>query len=671
MSAVAASTDAAFPRLLSPLDVGPVTLPNRVVFTAHTTNMSADENLAGAQMLAYYRERARGGAGLIVLEASAVHPGADIHGTSLRAYDPRSSERYSELADAIRAEGGRFVVQLFHTGAQTGFHKTLKVAWAPSSVPSSVNREIPHVMDRGDIDALVESFAVAARNVRDSSADGVEVHLGHSYLLAEFLSPAFNHRDDEFGGSLENRMRLSVLVLERVREALGPQRVLGVRVSGEEHIPDGLRREEMGEVCAELERRGLVDYVNVSVGSHHTRHMMVAPMSVAPGYLLDLCADIRKAVDDVPVSCIGRVNTPELAERVLADGIADLVGMTRAQIAEPQLVRKLRERRRSEIRPCIGSNQGCRGRFFMGLPIACTVNPAVGFEATHGVDALERATQPRDVLVVGAGPAGLKAAEIATRRGHRVIVCERADEVGGQLRLARELPGRAEIFGIAAHLAGELERLGVELRLGVEVDPELIAAEAPDAVVVATGSQVTTATYCGADPRVAAIAGVEAEHVLTADDVLRGAPVGRRVLIVAEEPGYKGWGLADRLSGEGHTVTLAGSAHALGEELAPSGDFQLLYPMLLKRGVRFAPATLVTALGASGEEPAAIDVFTEQPRALGRADTVVVVAGREPDDALYARVRATHPEVHCIGDALAPRRLDPAIFEGDRLGREL
>lgn len=668
MSVGAAPQESAFPLLLSPLRVGPMEVRNRVVFTAHTTNMSADENLAGEQMFHYYRERARGGVGVIVLEASAVHPGADIFGTSLRAYDERSADEYSRLADAVQGEGTRLVVQLFHTGAQTGFHKTLRVAWAPSSVPSSVNREVPHVMDRRDIEELIESFAAAGRNVARSTADGVEIHLGHSYLLAQFLSPAFNHRSDEFGGSLENRMRLSLLVLERMRETLGPDRVLGVRISGEEHIPDGLRREEMGVVCRTLEERGLVDYINVSVGSHHTRHMMVAPMSVAPGYLLSLCRDIRGAVDSVPVSCIGRVNTPELAEQVLADGTADLVGMTRAQIAEPWLVRKLVERRRAEIRPCIGSNQGCRGRFFLGLPITCTVNPAVGFEATHGVDALAPAAEARDVLVVGAGPAGLKVAEAAALRGHRVTVYERGEEVGGQLLLARRLPGRADIFGVVTHLRGELERLGVKLRLGVEAHPELIVAQRPDAVVVATGSHVSRSAT-GADPRVPVVAGTDAVHVLTIDDLLDGREAGERVLIVGEEPGYKAFGLADLLSDGGRTVTVAGSAHVLGEDLMATGDFALLYPKLLARGVRFHAATLVTDVGDPAVQ--AVDVYTEQPRQLGSFDTVVLIAGREPDDALYRQLADSLPEVYCIGDALAPRRIDPAIFEGDRLGRQL
>jgi mycofactocin system FadH/OYE family oxidoreductase 2 len=658
----------AYKHLLSPIDVGPLTLRNRSVFTAHTTNMSQDDNLAGEQLFHYHVERARGGAGLIVLEANAVHPGAEIHGTSLRAYDPRIVEGYERLADGVHSEGARMVVQLFHSGAHANFLKTFHVTWSPSGVPSSVDRESPHVMDAADMRKLIESYALSTETITSAGMDGVEVHLGHSYLLAQFLSPLYNRRTDEWGGSLENRMRLSLEVLERLRGELPSDKVLGIRISAEELVPGGLTREEMAEVCQTIERRGLVDYISVSVGSHHTRHMMVPPMVIESGYMLELSRFIRDAVDRVPISCVGRINKPHLAEAALVRGDADLVGMTRAQIADPELMGKLAEGREAEVRPCIGSNQGCRGRFFLGRPITCTVNPAVGFEATHGVARLESATTRKRIMVVGAGPAGLKAAEIAAKRGHAVEVYERADEIGGQLRLARQFPGREEIFAIVTHLEGELGRLGVPVHLGREVTPADVPNDA-DAVIIATGSRPSRTAYAGIDPRVPDIAGVESAAVLTVDDVLLGAPVGRSVLVVAEEPGYKTFGVADVLAARGCDVTVTGSADVIGADLLVTGDYQITHPRLLQAGVRFRPGLAVTDV--SDANVVALD-SSSNVVALGTFDNVVLVYGRDSDDDLH-RTLATSLDLplELIGDALAARRLDPAIFEADRVARTL
>ena len=668
MTAAVESVDAtAYRLLLSPIDVGPMSLRNRSVFTAHTTNMSEDY-LVGEQLHHYHLERARGGVGLIVLEANAVHPGAEIHGTSLRAYDPRIIRGYERLSADVQAAGARIVVQLFHSGAHANFLKTLHVTWSPSGVPSSVDRESPHVMDATDIRELIDCYARSSVTVTRAGMDGVEVHLGHSYLIAQFLSPLYNRRTDEWGGSLENRSRLALEVLERVRASLPPDKAVGIRVSGEELVRGGLTREEMAEVCHTITERGLVDYVSVSVGSHHSRHMMVPPMSIESGYLLDLSRFIRDAVNGVPVSCVGRINKPQVAEAALARGDADLVGMTRAQIADPELLRKLEEGRLGEVRPCIGSNQGCRGRFFLGRPITCTVNPAVGFERTHGVGALAKADVSRRVVVVGAGPAGLKAAEIAAKRGHDVEVFERSHAVGGQLRLARCLPGRDEVFAIAAYLERELERLDVPIHLGTEMTADDIVSRACDVVVIATGSRPSRTAYAGIDPRVDTIAGVSTPAVLTVDDVLHGKAVGRTVAIVAEEPGYKLFGVAEILVARGCEVTIVGSADVIGADMLVTGDYQIVQPRLLAAGVRFRPSLAV--VDVSDGTVVALDPMGNET-AVGTFDTIVLLYGRDADDDLHRALAGSDLQLELIGDALAPRKLDPAIFEGDRTGRRI
>jgi 2,4-dienoyl-CoA reductase-like NADH-dependent reductase (Old Yellow Enzyme family) len=522
-----------YERLLSPIEVGPITVRNRSVFTAHTTNMSQDDNLVGDQLFHYHVERARGGAGLIVLEANAVHPAAEIHGTSLRAWDPRIVEGYERLSEAVHAEGAKMVVQLFHSGAHANFLKTLHVLWSPSGVPSSVDRESPHVMDGGDIEELIESYAQSSATITSAGMDGVEVHLGHSYLPAQFLSPLYNRRTDEWGGSLENRMRLSLAILERVREHVAGGKVVGIRISGEELVGKGLTRDEMAVVCATIAERGLADYISVSVGSHHTRHMMVPPMVIGSGYLLDLSRHIR-------------------------------------------------------------------------------------------------------------------------------------DAAGGQLRLARLLPGRAEIFLIVEHLTRELDRLQVPINFGREITE--VDEHAYDVVVVATGSTPSRSAYSGIDPRIAAIGGVDDPKVVSLDDILLGVEVGLRVAVVAEEPGYKILGAAEVLVGRGCDVTVVGSADVPGADMLVTGDYQIVQPRLVAAGVDFVGGHGVTdvtggrvrALNGVGEE---VDV--------GEFDTVVLLYGRDADDALYRALAAHDVRRELIGDALAARRLDPAIFEGDRIGRAI
>jgi mycofactocin system FadH/OYE family oxidoreductase 2 len=657
-----------YTHLLSPIDVGPMRLRNRSVFTAHTTNMSQDGNLAGEQLFHYHVERARGGAGLIVLEANAVHPGAEIHGTSLRAYDPRIVDGYEKLSAAVHDEGARMVVQLFHSGAHTNFLKTFHVTWSPSGVPSSVERESPHVMDDADMRELVDRYAQSTATITSSGMDGVEVHLGHSYLLAQFLSPLYNRRTDEWGGSLENRMRLSLEVLERLRAELPSDKVLGVRISAEELVPGGLTREEMATVCQTLQQRGLIDYISVSVGSHHSRHMMVPPMEIESGYMLGLSRFIRDSVPGMPISCVGRINKPVIAEAALERGDADLVGMTRAQIADPELLRKLGEGREGEVRPCIGSNQGCRGRFFLGRPITCTVNPAVGFEVTHGTAQLAPAGTPKRVLVVGAGPAGLKAAEVAAKRGHSVEIFERSNAVGGQLRLARQFPGREDIFMIVQHLERELERLGVPIHLEHEVTAESLPDGTSDVVIVATGSRPSRTAYAGIDPRVREIRGLDSASVLTVDDVLLGADVGQKVLVLAEEPGYKAFGVAEVLAARGCSVTITGSADVIGADLLVTGDYQIVHPHLLAAGVEFRGGLAVTEV--NGSDVSALDA-SNRVVTLGPFDNIVLVYGRDPEDGLQHSLAAAGVSVELIGDALAARRLDPAIFEADRIARSL
>ncbi len=627
----------------------------------------AEHHLPSERLARYQAERARGGVGLIVFEASSVHPTADIFGTSVHAFDTRAVPGFQRVADAVHEHGARILVQLFHSGVHTSFHKTFMPAWGPSPVPSIVDHEVPHVMDEDDIQEIVAGFAASTANAVEGGMDGVEVHFGHSYLLHQFLSPAYNRRADRYGGSLENRLRFPLHVLERVRAAAGTDHVVGIRVSAEDMIPGGLSADQMREIVREVVGTGLVDYVSVSIGSHHTRHMMVPPMAIKAGYQLPLAHGIKEAVPYVPVQCVGRITSPELADSIVAEGIADLVGMTRAQIADPELVEKARTGRTGEIRYCIGSNQGCRGLFFLGRPISCTVNPAAGFE--QELNGLQPAQKSCKVLVAGGGPAGLKVAEVAAKRGHEVTLCERGDVLGGQVNLAARLPLRADFGALTQHLEGELRRLRVEILVGCEVDEEFVHERAPDVVVVATGATPLRTGFAGVELDGDRLAGADLPHVAVAEDVLGGADVGRRVVVLDEDRGYKAMGVAELLADQGREVHVLSSAAVMGSDLLPTGDLQLAYPRLMGKGVRFTPLAVVEEILPTRVR--ARHAYSREPIEIEDVDGVVLITGGVANDGLYHLLKGKVDALHCIGDALAPRRVDAAVLEGDRLGRAL
>ena len=652
-----------FPHLFTPGRLGAITVRNRLVWTAHDTNL-AERHLPSREHAAYYEARARGGVGLIVMEANSVHPTAEIHGACVHAYDPASVDGYRRIADAVHGCEAQIVVQMAHQGTHMTFHKNLTPAWAPSAVPSVVEREIPHVVTQAEIGELVESYTLSAHHAVEGGMDGVEISASHSYLPAQFLSPWYNRRTDEYGGDLEGRMRFLREILKATRAAIG-DRVIGVRISGEELTSFGMQVEDAVAIAQALERDGQADYLSVSIGSMHTRTLIVPPMVMEHGYQLPTTEKVRSEVG-LPLMAVGRIVDPATAEQVLAAGTAHYVGMTRAQIADPELAEKARTGRVAEIRPCIGCNQVCRERFFLGKTISCTVNPAAGRELL--MPALAPATDVLRVQVVGGGPAGLHVAAGLAALGHDVELHEQSDELGGQARLAARLPGRAEIARSVAHLASECVRLGVELRLGSRV--EAVDGDACDCIVLATGSSPRRWPF----PEYGTAAGQPAQRgapvpFLTVWEAVEGAVEGERLLVVDEMGRYEGVGVAELLAERGHAIAVASTQTMLAPRLVPTGDHSLILTRLLERGVTLYPQHRVAGFG--DRSVTLVNALSDRLHTqLDGIDGIVWSCGNRAADALADRDQA-RSNLYLAGDCVAPRSLDEAFYEAEQVVRAI
>src|SRR5436190_21396689 len=441
----------------------------------------------------YLAEYARGGVGTVIAGQAQVHPTTayQMHNNAA-AWDPDCVPHLRRVSEQIQGHGALAFLQLAHNGGVNHSTWSRRPVWSASGIANHM--EASRRIEPDEIREVIEHFARSARHAADAGFDGIEVHGAHGYLIHEFLSPAYNLRTDAYGGSFANRIRFAQEVLEAVRTAVGPSVAVGMRLVGDEESRDGhgLGPDDCAEIAAQLARDGLVDFVNVSVGTSGVG--MVRPM-YAP-HLLGVRATsvVKRAVPDVPVFAVHRILTPEEAEGILERGDADAVTIVRALIADPEWANKARDERAAEIRACTGCNQGCYGNLTQGYPITCVTNPSVGREAELGSGTFTRAAMRKRVVVVGGGPGGLEAAWVAAARGHEVTLLERAAELGGKIRLAAMLPGRQEIAAFADWRAGECRRRGVDIRLGVDADVDAVIALAPDAVIIATGGRATVDT---------------------------------------------------------------------------------------------------------------------------------------------------------------------------------
>lgn len=658
-----------FNYLFRPIKLGPVTVPNRICFSAHAA-MYAENNLPSERQVDYYGERARGGVGLIVIGGSGVHESSNFSSGFNIVGDERAIPGYRRITERVHEYGGKIFSQCDHYSILEQVRSYRGPMLGPSPVHDLYSPEIPKEMELEDIDMIVAATAKAAQVLQAGGLDGIELAAAQGiYGMHKFLSPVFNKRTDEYGGTMENRCRFLLRLFEAVRKTVGTSLCVGLKLVGDEFTPGGLGVPEIQDIAKYLAGTGHLDYIHVCAGSSYSLPVTVPEMSFPLGFAAPLAAAVREVVGDVPVLAIKRINDPVLAEKILAEGQADMIAMARALIADPELVKKAREGRLDDIRQCTGVNQDCIGRITHGGIVRCIQNPAAGEEKTLGVVTLRPAARKKKVLVVGGGPGGLKAAEIAARRGHEVVLYEKGAELGGQILSIIKVGSRRDFENIIRYLRIQVRKLGVKVTLEKEASPDDILKEGADTVVIAVGSIPVRTGYTPARPDVEALRGVEQENVKTVAEVFAdGDQIGQNVVVVDEFGEMEGTMTAEYLADQGKAVEIVTRQPFVGANIEPF-SFDPQMERLMDRKVVCTPFTLVTEI--SGRAVQTFNPYTKAERRIENVDTVVLVMGKRPNDKLYFALKGKVPELHRVGDCVAPRKVSEAIWEGETTAREI
>lgn len=631
-----------FTSLFTPLHIGPMTVKNRFVVPAMSNNFALPTGCLSDESVAYYAERARGGFGLITIEATVVERKAKGGPRKSCIFDDSMIDGFRSVAEACHAYGAKVSVQLQHAGPEGNAKAAGYPLRSASAIPAACGRDIPIPYTTEEVYALVDLYADAAERAMKAGLDAVEIHCAHGYLLSSFISPRTNKRTDEFGGSFENRMRLPKLIIEAVQARTEGRIAVLARINGSDEAEGGIDVHDSAAVAAYLEECG-VDALNVSRSIHLMDEYMWAPTAFHAGFNADQVTEIRRAVK-VPLITVGRYTEPYFAELMVREGRCDMVAFGRQSIADPHMPELAREGRLEEMLPCIGCLQGCVRMMMQGQPLTCLVNPGVGHEKDL---MLPKAETPKKVLVVGGGVGGMCAAFTAAERGHEVKLVEKSEALGGQMTLAAYPPGKGDITCMVRAYIVRCEEAGVNVLLNTEATPEFIAAQKPDALILATGAQ----------PFVPEIPGIHEPFVLHAADVLAGkAACGAKTLVIGG--GMVGCELADYLAERGHDVTVLEMRDALGADVIVEHR-KLLMRNFTEHGVKGITGAAVTRFVSDGVEYRKND----REKAAHGFDSVVLALGSRSYNPLYEACKELAPQVFVIGDAVRARRALDATRE--------
>ncbi len=639
-----------FENIFSPIRIGRMEIPNRLVVPAMVMNFCNADGTATGRYAAYHEAKARGGWGLIITEDYAVSPTGRGFPNIPGLWQDDQIESHARFTHRIHESGGRIFAQIYHAGRQTSRFCIGTQPVAPSPIPCPLMQEMPRELALGEIAEIVEQFGECARRVKEAGFDGLEIHGGHGYLIAQFMSLASNKRTDAYGGNLHSRMRFPLEILESIRARVGKDFPVTFRISGDELVPGGRNIEDTKAIARMLEKAG-IDAIHVSAGAYGSFYAIAPPAAVSHGWITDYAREV-KGVVRIPVITVGRINDPYLAEEIIASGKADLVAMGRASLADPALPDKALHGKVDDINACIGCLQGCIGRISLYQPATCMVNPALGKEAELEI---KPADVRKKVFIAGGGPAGMEAARVAAARGHEVHLFEKSEKLGGEFYSAAIPPHKGEIAGFIIWLQKQIADYQVSVHLQTELTSSIVTDRKPDVVIIATGSKPLSLSLA-CPPKVV---------IVNARDVLTGKADARgRIAVIGG--GMIGTETANHLAHHGKQVTIVEMLPRIAGDVTPSAR-EFLFRDLAAKNVRICVNAKVKEVRPEGL------IIEKEGREenIGLFDTIVLATGVEPANELAETLAGKVPEIFVIGDALKIRKALDAIAEGYETGLKI